>query len=177
MNRVSNRRMGRGMITTAILLPLLVSLLTPQIALKLRLFCAPATHLAALFLSAPVQQTADGYRINLALPIEVTTDCSAIKFFSLALAVLVGLAVERRWSHRGYLALVPLTYAITLFANASRIISTWYIDSLFAPLLHTTYQAGLHGVVGALIFMSTLVALYITLGRSSHEHGTETIAA
>lgn len=165
------------MITTAILLPVLVSLLTPQIALQLRLFCAPAAHLAALFLSAPVQLSMAGYRIDLALPIEVTSDCSAIKFFSVALAVLAGLAVERRWSRRAYLALIPLAYATTVFANASRIVSTWYIDSLFAPLLHATYHAGLHGVVGALIFMTTLVSLCATLGRSPHEHRNETTAA
>jgi len=165
------------MITTAILLPVLTILLSPQITMQIRLFCAPAAHLAALFLSAPVQFASNGYRIDVAFPIEVTTDCSAIKFFSVALAVLAGLAVERRWSPIGYLALVPLAYTMTLLANTSRIVSTWYIDSLFAPLLHTTYQAGLHGAVGALIFMSTLVALYITLGRSPHEHGNETTAA
>jgi exosortase/archaeosortase family protein len=168
------QRFTLSMITTAVLLPLLVALVEPMTFVQLRFFCEPAARLSALFLSAPVQAVDAGFLLDLAFPIEVTTECSGIKFFALALAVMVGLAVEHRWSWLWCGALVPIVYATTLFANASRIVSTWYIDALCAPVLGEKFQAGLHGMLGALIFMSVLAALYITLWRIAHEHRNQT---
>ncbi len=167
----------RGMIATGITLPLLIMALEPWTRLQLSALCSPAAYLSAGFIGAKALPTGDGYIIPAALPIEVTLACSGLHFFCLCLAVLFGLAIERRWPWRRWLLLIPTAYAGTVLANTSRILSTWYVDAWVAPHLPTSFQAGLHGLTGALVFTTTLAALYLITWRTCHEHRTKTPAA
>ncbi len=173
----SQKRMMIGFLTTAISLPILLIALTPWTEFHIRMFCAPAAYMAAMFLSAPVQVMENGYLIPLAFPIEVTTACSAIKFFCLSLAVFSGMAMEQRWSLRWRIALIPVVYGLSVLANASRIICTWYIYYLLAPHLPDIFKSGMHGLLGALIFMTTMTAVYAILWRYNNEHRKQTLAA
>jgi exosortase/archaeosortase family protein len=177
MNDRRSSWLVQGLVVTALVLPLLVAVLEPLTRLQIVLFCAPAAHLAAGFLGAPVTATIDGFVIPTAWPIEVTTACSGIRFFSLTTAVLVGLAVEQRRRWRFWLSIPWLAYAGTVGANTSRILSTWYIDAWFAPHLPHSLQKGVHGLTGALVFTVVLAFLYAILWRTHHEHRTQTPAA
>lgn len=174
---VKTNNVTTGLIVTGILLPTLILFLEPLTGLQIPMFCAPAARLAAGFLGAPVETSADGFTIPMAWPIEVTTACSGVRFFCLTLAVLAGLAAEQRrpWPH--WLCIPLIAYAATVGANASRILCTWYIDAWARPLLPVSLQSGVHGLTGALVFTATLAVLYLILWRTRHEHRTKTTVA
>lgn len=177
MSAIRASRTAAGLLVTASLLPLLVVLLESMPSVQIGVFCAPAARVTAAFIGAPVETIPDGFRIPTALPIDVSAACSGIRFFSLTAAVLAGLAVEQRRGWRFALAVPVLAYLGTLGANASRILCTWYADALFAPHLPLKFQAGAHGLIGALVFTTILALLYATLWRTHHEHRNETPAA
>ncbi len=177
MKEARSSRMAAGLLVTAALLPALVVVLESMPVLQISVFCAPAARLAASFLGAPLEVMPDGFRIPTAYPIDVTTACSGIRFFSLTAAVLAGLAVEQRRGWPFWLAVPLIAYAGTIAANASRILSTWYVDAWIAPHLPLKFQAGIHGLIGALVFTTALAALYAILWRTHHEHRNETLAA
>ncbi len=159
----------QGLLVTAIMLPLLIIVLTRFVFMQTTFFCAPSAFLASVFFSAPLQTIDNGYRIALLIPIEVTTACSAIKFFTLTFAVFCGFAVERRISWRHALFLLPFAYLLTLGANSCRIICTWYSDSMAAYHLPKIMLSGIHALVGALVFMTALSAGYYYIWRLSYD--------
>jgi len=167
----------RGLLTTGVLLLILTLILPRFEVLQIRFFCAPAAFLTSIFLGAPLRVIETGYAIHMSKPIEVTTACSAINFFSLTLAVFAGLAVGSRWSFRSLLCLLPAAYLLTLLANTSRIVSTWYTDTLAALWFPDSLHKGIHALAGAVIFMTALSFGYYILWRLFNEHENEETAA
>jgi exosortase/archaeosortase family protein len=125
---------------------------------------------AGLFFGIPSYAIADGYAIATARTVEITIACSAVNFFALAVAVFAGLAVEKKYSLRSALWLLPGAYLLTLLANAARIISTQYTDAMAAAWLPDVLHAGMHALAGALIFMFSLAIGYYAIWRCINEY-------
>lgn len=135
----------------------------------------PSAWLAAAWLGAPLAPAPEGYWIlQPALPVCVTPACSGAGFFALFAALVAGrLAGAGLPPGLRALALVgtfPAAYAVTLVANASRLVLGW-AGGLFAHNhLPARLQAGAHllaGIVVFLFFLSlTHVLLTVALARS-----------
>lgn len=170
-------RLSSALVTAAILavaLPLLSSLET----VKRVGFCLPSAQLAAQTLGEPCLPRADGdgYTIPVApMPINVALECSAIRYFCVAAALLAGLCVERR--RIGLIVLMlPAAYALTLVANAARIVCGWHAQRIAAGFLPARDLASVHMGVGAACFIMFLILAYGLIERSLSHGRSEAVA-
>lgn len=163
--------------TCDLLLPVVVLLLLSPLTfgfagIRLAAFSQPAARLSSIFLGAPCNATAQGYRIECAaLPVLVSLACSGTGFFVLLTAMLAGLLCR-------YRRLTPLTiatalvaaYAVTLLTNACRITLGWFASVWARHTLPESMWPGVHLSVGVLVFMSALVGVYVWVEwRLDHE--------
>jgi exosortase K len=141
--------------------------------LRLRLFCEPAARAAAVFLQSPV--VVESGSISLAHPtidVAITEACSGYDFFSLLLALLIGLAVFRqtssKWLTRDVLLIFLAVYGLTLFGNTSRIVCAVQIRATAAEVIPASFDAIIHQSIGVIVFV-TLLALAWSLLTKFYE--------
>jgi exosortase/archaeosortase family protein len=139
--------------------------------LRLEAFCRPAAILASIFLGCPVEEAESGYVLfHPQREVRVIEACSGFDFFALLYAVLVTSACKYggrcRWSALG---LMPLAYAITLAANAARIVCAFCARMATELLPVGLPDESVHLAVGAGIFATFLVAC-CQAARAYYEH-------
>lgn len=137
--------------------------------LRLRLFCEPAARVAAVFLQSPV--AVESGSISLAHPtidVAVTEACSGYDFFSLLLALLIGLAVFRqnsKWLLRDALLIFLAVYGLTIFGNTSRIICAVQIRATTADVIPASFDAVIHQSIGVIVFVTILALAWSFLTK------------
>jgi len=125
-------------------------------------FCRPPAAVAAGFLGLSSQATEAGGSILRApgLEVRVGESCSGMSFFLLMSGLLAWSILRRKQSTRTWLGLVlviPAAFAITLLANAIRIILAVYAHHVTAATLGSAYQHATHLGVGILVFLPILL--------------------
>lgn len=135
-----------------------------------RLYASPSAYVSSFFLGVTPVMTKDN-DVLLPLPgqrIKVTSQCSAFGFFCLLSALLL-MKMPTIWPKKkiltGYVLALPLAYAITILANACRIICAYHIHQLGRMFLPDIFQAALHQGVGIAVFLSTLITVTLILER------------
>jgi exosortase/archaeosortase family protein len=133
----------------------------------LRGFSLPSAVLAAPFLGVSAEPVPDGYLLpNPHLPVKVTAACSAAGFLvllvSLFAAMVVSAPPSRRW--RLAAAVPPAAYAVTLAANAARIVLVWWADMAARAWLPPAMGPGVHYGAGLAVFLAVLIAAYAGFG-------------
>lgn len=142
--------------------------------LRLRLFCEPAARLAAVFLQAPISLAPGS--ISLAHPtidVAITEACSGYDFFSLLLALLIGLAVFQRAAPlsstkqlvRDVMLIFPAVYGLTLFGNTSRIVCAVQIRATTADAIPASFDAVIHQSIGVIVFVTLLALAWSVLTK------------
>lgn len=135
-------------------------------------FCRPPAAVAAGFLGLSSQATEAGGSILRApgLEVRVGESCSGMSFFLLMTGLLAWSILRRKQSARPWLGLVlvvPAAYAITLVANATRIILAVYAHHVTAATLGPAYQHASHLAVGILVFLPILLLTSFILERTA----------
>lgn len=172
-----NSRLSGALVTAALLaaaLPASSRLDT----LRREAFCRPAAMLAAAVLGERSAEFADssGFAIPVRpLPILVVPECSAIRFFCIASALLVGLCVQCG-RPRLIPAIIAVAYGLTLVANTARIVCGWQAQCIAARFLPARDLASVHMGVGAACFIVFLILAYSLIERSLSHGRTETVA-
>ncbi len=138
-------------------------------------FAHGAARLAGLFLGVPGVRTEEGWALPFAAqPVMVTTACAATDFYLMAAAVL-GWHIMRRAGRMAWLpaaVVVALLAAlpVTLLVNALRIVAVAHAHHWVISRLPASYDAFLHMLTGASVFLPALIALNLLLelyGRSA----------
>jgi exosortase/archaeosortase family protein len=157
-----------GALTTAAMLALALPVCTRLETVRRVGFCLPSAVFASDTLGVPCLTDPDGrgYTIPVTpMPIHVVLECSAIRYFCIAAAILTGLCVERR---RLGLALLmfPAAYLLTIVANTSRIVCAWLAQRLAIGYLSAEGLSSVHMAVGAACFIIFLIVAYGLIERS-----------
>jgi len=136
-------------------------------------FCRPPAAVAAGFLGVSTHPTETGGSMLRApgLEVRVGDSCSGMSFFLLMTGLLAWTVLRRKDGARKtwlWLALaVPAAYAITLLANAIRIILAVYAHQVTAATLGPAYQHATHLAVGILVFLPILLLTSFLLERTA----------
>ena len=126
----------------------------------------PSSLICSMFLGSDCVATAEGYMLtNEMLPVHVTEVCSGASFFILLLVLISGAVIEscRFKELLKIVWIVPLAYAITVFANSARIIGGWVTGKWARMALPEDLWAGIHLGTGVVIFLTFLIATYLLL--------------
>lgn len=138
-------------------------------------FAHGAARLAGLFLGVPGVRMEDGWALPFAAqPVMVTTACAATDFYLMAAALLAWHFMRRA----GRMAWLPAVVAaallaalpVTLLVNALRIVAVAHAHHWVISRLPASYDAFLHMLTGASVFLPALIALNLLLelyGRSA----------
>ena len=138
-------------------------------------FAHGAARLAGLFLGVPGLRTEDGWALPFAAqPVMVTTACAATDFFLMA-AALLGWHFMRNagrpvWLPAAVAAALLAALPVTLLVNALRIVAVAHAHHWVISRLPASYDAFLHLLTGASVFLPALIALNLILefhGRSA----------
>lgn len=128
----------------------------------------PSARICSMFFASDCVSTSEGYLItNKALPVHVTDVCSASNFFIL-LIVLISCSVIQSFSAKELTKAVwilPLAYAVTVFANSSRIIGGWVTGRWARMTLPENCWPGIHLGTGVVVFLTCLMMTYLFLNR------------
>lgn len=140
-------------------------------------FCLPAAWLSSIAMGAPYHATEEGYMLlSRALPVHVTQTCSGGGFFVLVLVLLAAVTArgKRLSAALACIALaLPAAYAVTLFANTSRIVTGWLTGRCARALLSEPFHAGIHMGTGIAVFLTVLIATYFAATRFARVHQHE----
>jgi exosortase K len=139
--------------------------------LRLRFFCEPAARAAAVFLQSPV--AVESGSISLAHPtidVAITEACSGYDFFSLLIALLIGLAVFQqavsKWLLlRDVLLIFLVVYGLTFFGNTSRIVCAVQIRATTAEVIPASFDAIIHQSIGVIVFVTLLALAWFLLTK------------
>lgn len=137
--------------------------------IRLRLFCEPAARAASVFLASPMSVQSGS--ISLAHPtidVAITEACSGYDFFSLLVALLIGLAVFRqnsKWLLRDAGLIFLAVYALTLLSNTSRIVCAVQIRATTADLIPASFDAVIHQSIGVIVFVTVLALSWSCLTK------------
>lgn len=143
-------------------------------------FVAGAAWLTGVISGTPVEGGAEGWRLAFAgQPLLVTEACSATDFF-LMVAALLGwhgaLRMRRSaWWPVAVLAALVAAVPLTLFVNALRLVAVAHAHRWVIPRVPEAYEAFLHLLTGAVVFLPALIALNLALefyGRSHPSHSS-----
>ncbi len=153
----------RSSLITGALLLLFIPLTSTLAPFWTKGFSMPAARLAAAFMGIPCVRAPGGYTLaSEILPVSVTASCSAASFFILLTALVCGVLYGSRGGFRARTLLwaVPGCYAVTLTANAARIILGWHAGVWARGHLAEDFWGAVHLGVGVMVFISFLVAGY-----------------
>jgi len=138
-------------------------------------FCQPAAFVCSMFFNCPYTATSEGYMLELAgLPVHITLQCSAVKFFILTFALSVAAIMRSFGDIAKLLWVLPFAYAITILANCARIITGWLTGRLARAFLPENLWPSVHLYTGVAVFMVILFAAYIFLLWSLNNGHTRT---
>lgn len=132
-------------------------------------FIGGAARLASLFSGAAAVRMEDGWALAIAgQPVLVTEACSATDFY-LMTVVVVGwhLALRMRWPLAAAGAVV-VAVPVTLFVNALRIIAVAQAHRWVIPRMPEAYEAFLHMLTGAAVFLPALIVLNLIFEHYGH---------
>jgi|GEM_PF-4770966 len=137
--------------------------------IRLRGFSEPAARVAAVFLGTPLRVEMDS--IALAHPlihVAVTEACSGFDFFSLLIALLIGLSIFKQGvkkTLRESLFIFISAYGLTLLGNTSRIVCAVQIKVGTAGFLSSSFDAIIHQSIGVIVFVTILSVTWNLLTR------------
>lgn len=125
----------------------------------LRLLLAPTNYLVELILgSKSMFDPAAGF-VHADLRISIDKSCSGFNFWVLCWLMLSVAAVQRRIRWPVLLALLVVSYALTLLVNTSRILTAIFLRGVLPPAVQQ--YAWLHQAEGALLYLFSLVLIYL----------------
>lgn len=139
--------------------------------IELEVFARGAARLVSGLTGTPVFRSDAGWIVPLAhAPITITTKCSAADFFVMVAGV-IGFQLARRLTRPLPAMAVGLTAAlpVTIFVNALRVVTVAHAHPWFISRLPAAYEPLLHMLVGAAVFLPSLILLNLSLetyGRS-----------
>ncbi len=139
------------------------------------LFTQGAARLASLFLGVEAIRADTGWALPFtAQPVLVTVACAATDFYLMAAALLswhfMRSAGRVKWLPTVAVAALLAAVPVTLFVNALRIVAVAHAHHWVISRLPASYDAFLHLLTGASVFLPALIALNLILelyGRSS----------
>lgn len=141
------------MIATAVVLHLILQALPD--AFVLPLFCRIPATVAAWWFHVPLELSTLTYKVQ-GITFEMARSCSAESFFALATALLLWRCPKWSWA----------TLPLTLILNSLRAILTATLTLTFHG---TRWDALVHLVAGASLFIGTLYLLWILTESHRHE--------
>lgn len=131
-------------------------------------FVGGAARLVSLWSGTARLPTAEGWALPLtSTPVIVTAACSATDFYVMV-ATLLSWHLARRWPRDGGAAAAVasaliIALPLTLLVNALRIIAVAAAHRWVIPRLPPAYDAFLHLLTGAAVFLPALILLNLTL--------------
>ena len=138
-------------------------------AVRLKFFCEPAARVASVLLGCPMSvQTGSISLAHPTIDVAVTEACSGYDFFSLMIALLIGVAVFRqrsKWLLRDAVLIFVAVYGLTLFGNASRIVCAVQIRATTADLIPASFDAVIHQTIGVIVFVTLLALSWSLLSK------------
>ncbi len=140
-------------------------------------FCQPAAFVCSLFLNCPYTATSEGYMLETGeLPVHITLQCSAVKFFILTFALSAAAIMRSLRDARGLLWVLPFAYGVTISANCARIITGRFTGMLARAFLPQNFWPSVHLYTGVVVFMIFLFTAYLFLiwSLSKGHTGTKT---
>jgi exosortase K len=162
----SAKSQGLGIAATAVILALLITAAPFLQSAQVAAFCLPAAKATSFVLGGDIAPAeSGGYTVfTVRGPIQVTTACSAFRFFSITLAILSGMAIQRKRYKLLPVALIT-AYGVTLVANVARIVSARYARIIADAMLPPEMLRAVHMGTGLVCFLLFLLITYTVAER------------
>ena len=118
----------------------------------------PSGYIASFFLGAPISFSNSIIQIQTIPPLTVSIACSGIRLFS----IIAGLGGGYWCRHNvwRWLILLPLSYIITLFSNAARIVVIWQFRRFSNGYLPDWVQEFCHMGIGIVCSLTIILAIF-----------------
>lgn len=133
---------------------------------------APSAWLAAALINIPLLPGPEPILDHPVYPVQVVASCGGWDFFSLLAALLTGHTIRLKPFRmiRAFFIL-PVAAAVTVLANAARLVSVLLGGLYVLPLLPSPSMHAFHTALGVAIFLPSLILAFIAWERSIRHHG------